>query len=242
MTNFLDYEVNEYVPKYDVGSIDLSQVFNDFSFENNDKLKDIEPDKQSYITPSVTYNIEDNNVRKSSPKISKVKTEGKISNVKGLSEFNKIYDEVEDEYPEAKKYRKFLTKMAEKESGFNSSIQNLAGAPAYGYFQFMQDGIKYNNISRFAKTDVKTFRNNPKLQILAAIKLAKEFEKGFSKEDLGIAKSKGFTKFGLLGGAWLAGNGGVRKYLKGISDPSDKHWDENGKGTNVSSRIKLFNF
>ena len=69
---------------------------------------------------------------------------------KGLDEFNKWYDEVEKEDPEAKHYRQFLTKMAEQESGFNSAIQNRAGAPAYGYFQFMQDGKKYNNITAYA--------------------------------------------------------------------------------------------
>lgn len=161
---------------------------------------------------------------------------------KGLDEFNKWYDEVEKEDPEAKHYRQFLTKMAEQESGFNSAIQNRAGAPAYGYFQFMQDGKKYNNISAYAGTDVDTFRNNPKLQIKAAIKLAKQFERGFNKQDLELAAQKGYTKFGLLGGAWLAGNGGVRKYLQGLANPSDKHWSKSGSGTDVASRIQMFNF
>lgn len=161
---------------------------------------------------------------------------------KGLDEFNKWYDEVEKEDPEAKHYRQFLTKMAEQESGFNSAIQNRAGAPAYGYFQFMQDGKKYNNITAYAGTDVETFRNNPKLQIKAAIKLAKSFERGFNKKDLELAAQKGYTKFGLLGGAWLAGNGGVRKYLQGLANPSDRHWSKSGSGTDVASRIQMFNF
>lgn len=161
---------------------------------------------------------------------------------KGLDEFNKWYDEVEREDPEAKHYRQFLTKMAEQESGFNSAIQNRAGAPAYGYFQFMQDGKKYNNITAYAGTDVETFRNNPKLQIKAAIKLAKSFERGFNKKDLELAAQKGYTKFGLLGGAWLAGNGGVRKYLQGLANPSDRHWSKSGSGTDVASRIQMFNF
>lgn len=165
-----------------------------------------------------------------------------INPSKGLDEFNKWYDEVEQEDPEAKNYRQFLTKMAEQESGFNSAIQNRAGAPAYGYFQFMQDGKKYNNISAYAGTDVDTFRNNPKLQIKAAIKLAKQFERGFNKQDLELAAQKGYTKFGLLGGAWLAGNGGVRKYLQGLANPSDKHWSKSGSGTDVASRIQMFNF
>lgn len=161
---------------------------------------------------------------------------------KGLDEFNRWYDEVEQEDPEAKNYRQFLTKMAEQESGFNSAIQNRAGAPAYGYFQFMQDGKKYNNITAYADTDVETFRNNPKLQIKAAIKLAKSFERGFNKKDLELAAQKGYTKFGLLGGAWLAGNGGVRKYLQGLANPSDRHWSKSGSGTDVASRIQMFNF
>ena len=161
---------------------------------------------------------------------------------KGLAAFNKAYDEVEASNPEAKKYRQFLTKMAEQESGFNSAIQNRAGAPAYGYFQFMQDDKKYNNIRQYAGTDIETFRNNPKLQIEAAIKLAKSFEKGFSKEDLELANKNGYSTWGLLGGAWLAGNGGVRKFLRGQGNPSDRHWSKEGKGTDVSTRIKAFNF
>lgn len=165
-----------------------------------------------------------------------------ITPSKGLDEFNKWYDEVEKENPEAKNYRQFLTKMAEQESGFNSRIQNRAGAPAYGYFQFMQDGKKYNNISAYAGTDIETFRNNPKLQIKAAIKLAKQFERGFNKQDLELAAQKGYTKFGLLGGAWLAGNGGVRRFLQGLGNPSDKHWSKSGAGTSVADRIAMFNF
>lgn len=161
---------------------------------------------------------------------------------KGLAAFNKAYDEVEASNPEAKKYRQFLTKMAEQESGFDSAIQNRAGAPAYGYFQFMQDDKKYNNIRQYADTDIETFRNNPKLQIEAAIKLAKSFEKGFSKEDLELANKNGYSTWGLLGGAWLAGNGGVRKFLRGQGNPSDRHWSKEGKGTDVATRIKAFNF
>lgn len=37
----------------------------------------------------------------------------------------------------------FFAKLAEKESGFNAAIQNTAGYPAWGYFQFMQG--KYGN-------------------------------------------------------------------------------------------------
>lgn len=163
-----------------------------------------------------------------------------VPTVKGSSEFERAYDEVEKTNPDAKKYRKFLTLIAQKESNFDPYIQNKAGAPAYGYFQFMQDDKKYNNISTYAGTDIETFRNNPKLQIEAAIKLAKEFERGFTKKDKELAKQKGFTTFGLLGGAWLGGVKGVRKVLQGSGNPSDKHWG--GVGTTVADRIRQFNF
>lgn len=199
-------------------------------------------------TPTYTIKREETPVDVQQPIIKEEETpimKRELFNIKpskGLDEFNKWYDEVEQEDPEAKNYRQFLTKMAEQESGFNSAIQNRAGAPAYGYFQFMQDGKKYNNISAYAGTDIETFRNNPKLQIKAAIKLAKQFERGFNKQDLELAAQKGYTKFGLLGGAWLAGNGGVRKYLQGLANPSDKHWSKSGSGTDVASRIQMFNF
>ena len=76
----------------------------------------------------------------------------------------------------------------------------------------------------------------------SAIKLAKSFEKGFSKEDLELANKNGYSTWGLLGGAWLAGNGGVRKYLQGLANPSDRHWSKSGSGTDVASRIQMFNF
>lgn len=162
--------------------------------------------------------------------------------IKGPSQFEQYYDEVEKEYPNAKKYRTFLTKIAKVESGFNPYVRNKAGAPAYGYFQFMQDGKKYNNISKYAGTDIETFRKNPKIQILAAVKLAESFEKGFTQQDKELAKKKGFTPFGLLGGAWLAGNSGVRQYLKGMGNPSDKKWSSKGQGTTVEKRMREFNF
>lgn len=162
--------------------------------------------------------------------------------IRGDKEFEQAYNEVEKLNPEAKKYRSFLTQMAKKESGFNKSIQNSAGAPAYGYFQFMQDDKKYKNISTYAGTDIETFRNDPKLQIESAIKLAKSFENEFNDSDRALASKQGFTKFGLLGGAWLAGAGGVRKFLKGQENPSDRHWSKTGAGTDVATRIKEFNF
>ena len=164
-----------------------------------------------------------------------------INPSKGTEEFNRIYDEVEREYPEASKYRAFLTTVAKYESGFNSKAKNK-NAPAWGYFQFMQDDNKYNNIKTYAGVDIQTFLDNPKLQIIAAINLAKSMEKGFSKEDISAAKSKGITKWGMLGGAWLGGNGGLRRYLLNNENISDKHWSPNNSGIDMINQIKRYNF
>lgn len=161
---------------------------------------------------------------------------------RGAEEFNAAYDRVEQRNPEAKKYRRFLTDTAYRESGFNPYIQNKAGAPAYGYFQFMQDGKKWDNITRYAGTDIETFRNNPELQIEAAIKLAKQFEKSFTNEDLNKASKMGYSKWALLAGAWLAGNGGVRTFLRGQGNPNDKKWSKSGAGVSVKDRMDLFNY
>lgn len=161
---------------------------------------------------------------------------------RGAEEFNAAYDRVEQKNPEAKKYRRFLTDIAYRESGFNPYIQNRAGAPAYGYFQFMQDGKKWDNITRYAGTDIETFRNNPELQIEAAIKLAKQFEKGFSQDDLNKASNLGYSRWALLAGAWLAGNGGVRRFLNGQGNPNDKKWSKSGAGVSVRDRMELFNY
>lgn len=161
---------------------------------------------------------------------------------RGAEEFNAAYDKVEQRNPEAKQYRRFLTDIAYRESGFNPYVQNKAGAPAYGYFQFMQDGKKWDNITRYAGTDIETFRNNPELQIEAAIKLAKQFEKGFTNEDLNKASKMGYNKWALLAGAWLAGNGGVRTFLRGQGNPNDKKWSKSGAGVSVKDRMDLFNY
>lgn len=139
----------------------------------------------------------------------------------------------------------FFAKLANKESGFDPYIQNKLGAPAYGYFQFMQgtsNGRSWDNITRFANTDIETFRRSPELQIQAAQKLAESFLKGFSKEDYKRARELGYSDSALLAGAWLGGVGGVRKFLhKGIS-VDDKAWSK-GKniGTDIQTRMKEFN-
>lgn len=161
--------------------------------------------------------------------------------VQGSEEFNKLYDEVVKEDPEAAEYRDFLTTVANYESKYNSQAKNKY-APAWGYFQFMQDDKKYNNIKTYAGVDTQTFLNDPKLQIKAAVKLAQAMEKGFSKEDWENAKAKGISRWGMLGGAWLGGNGGLRKYLRDNINISDKHWSPNNSGIDMISQINRYNF
>ena len=95
----------------------------------------------------------------------------------------------------------FFSLLAKKESGYNSEIQNLQGAPAYGYFQFMQDGERWNNIRDYAGVDIETFRRSPEIQIKAAHKLAEAFLDGFSDRDMARARELGYSDSALLAGA-----------------------------------------
>lgn len=132
----------------------------------------------------------------------------------------------------------FFASIAKHESNFNPTVQNKAGAPAYGYFQFMQDGKKWNNISKFAGVDVTTFRNDPVLQIKAAEKLADKFLSQFTEADKKRARELGYTDSALVRGAWLGGVGGVRNFLhKGIN-ADDRHWDKkNHKGADIKGAM-----
>ena len=132
----------------------------------------------------------------------------------------------------------FFASIAKHESNFNPTVQNKAGAPAFGYFQFMQDGKKWNNISKFAGVDIKTFRNSPILQIKAAEKLANAFLSQFTEKDKKRARELGYSDSALVRGAWMGGVGGVRNFLyKGIN-ASDNHWDKKTrKGSNVKAAM-----
>lgn len=163
------------------------------------------------------------------------------------NQFDSAYDEVVKRNSEASKYRNFLTQVAERESGFRQKVQNSAGAPAWGYFQFMQsDDGKYNNIKHYANTDTQSFLNNPQLQIESAIKLAKEFESSITKADKIKAKLKGLDldtekgKNAAMHAMWLAGAGGFRKWLDG-KNLSDKKWSKDNKGTSVDDLIRKYN-
>ena len=161
---------------------------------------------------------------------------------KGLSQFNLNFDEAlkvgGKEAEELKARRSVLTHLAQVESGFNSAVQNRTGAPAFGYFQFMQGlyrGTNHNNIGQYAGVDVNTFRNSPVLQIRAANKLANSFMSSFSKTELNKLHQLGWTDNAILAGCWLGGPRGVKRLaFKGI-DASD------GSDT-IGKRMKKFNY
>lgn len=161
---------------------------------------------------------------------------------KGLDQFNFNYNEAlkigGNEAAQLQSRRALFTHLAQMESGFNSAIQNRRGAPAYGYFQFMQGnyrGKNYNNVGLFSGVDLNTFRNSPVLQIRAANKLANSFMSSFSKTELDRLHSMGWTDNAIIAGCWLGGPGGVRAY-------AFKNQNRSDGATTVGARMKLFNY
>lgn len=152
--------------------------------------------------------------------------------------FDSAYDAVEAQYPIASKYRTLLTLIAEQESGFNPHAKN-PNAPAYGYFQFMQ-GDRWNNISEYAGVDINTFLNNPEIQIKAAVDLAQAFENSFTEEDIKKAESLGYGMDSMIAGAWLAGAGGVKKFIWEGINRDDKHWSPEGAGVSVKQIMNKY--
>lgn len=135
---------------------------------------------------------------------------------------------------------KFFSLLAKNESGYNPKAKN-PNAPAYGYFQFMQDGVRYHNISHYGDVDIDTFLNTPEIQINAARSLADSFLSHLNEEDLAKMTEKGITRSGALGGMWLGGYGGFKKYLYNDENISDKHWSPSGAGIDMKTQIKRYN-
>lgn len=160
----------------------------------------------------------------------------------GLNNFNFNFNEAlkvgGEEAQQLQSRRTLLTHLAQLESSFNPSIRNRAGAPAYGYFQFMQGnyrGKNYNNVGLYAGVDLDTFRNSPVLQIRAANKLANSFLNSFSKTELQRLHNLGWTDNAIIAGAWLGGPGGVRAFAFNNQNRSDG-------ATTVGERMKKFNY
>lgn len=192
--------------------------------------------------PATALIQEETPVKKTNPVRKAISKAPVFKSSKGLSQFNLNFDEALKvggrEAEELKARRAVLTHLAQVESSFNSSVQNKSGAPAFGYFQFMQGpyrGTNHNNIGQYAGVDINTFRNSPILQIRAANKLANSFMNSFSKTELNKLHQLGWTDNAILAGCWLGGPGGVKKLaFKGI-DASD------GSDT-ISKRMRTFNY
>lgn len=153
--------------------------------------------------------------------------------LKGNKKFEQAFAKAVEVNPNVAKYKNFLVKTAKRESGFNSYIQNTAGAPYYGYFQMGKE-----EITMTTGMSVEEFRNNPVAQILGACKLYEMNLRTIKKigvYDLG--KQKGYSDDALVAGAWMGGPGGVKKYLLGQGDPSDSHWYKDGKGGSSVGKI-----
>jgi hypothetical protein len=135
---------------------------------------------------------------------------------------------------------KFFSLLAKNESGYNPKAKN-PHAPAYGYFQFMQDGVDHHNISNYGDVDIETFLNTPEIQINAARSLADSFLSHLNEEDLAKMAEKGITRSGALGGMWLGGYGGLKRYLYNNENISDKHWSPSGAGIDMKTQIKRYN-
>lgn len=226
--NPLDWAKNLVSPKSEIKVVDDDSKTKETDTSGSDYLNAWKSDNkpESKENESKEDSKEDSKDEKKNPKIT----------YKG-----KGFDDFKENYKKAgidpAKFD-FFASIAKHESNFNPTVQNKAGAPAFGYFQFMQDGKKWNNISKFAGVDIQTFRNNPILQIKAAEKLANAFLSQFTEKDKKRARELGYSDSALVRGAWMGGVGGVRNFLyKGIN-ASDNHWDKKtGKGSNVKAAM-----
>ena len=160
----------------------------------------------------------------------------------GLSNFNSYYDKAiqmgGNESEQLRSRRQLFTALANHESSFNPSIQNRAGVPAYGYFQFMQGNYRgqfHNNIGQYAGTDLNTFRNSPILQIQAANRLANSFLSSFNKVELEKLHQMGYSDSAIIAGCWLGGAGGVKNFAFRNKNSRDVH------GTSVGKYMQMFN-
>ena len=226
--NPLDWAKNLVSPKSEIKVVDDDSKTKETDTSGSDYLNAWKSDNkpESKENESKEDSKEDSKDEKKNPAIT--------YKGKGFDDFKENYKKAEIDPAKFD----FFASIAKHESNFNPTVQNKAGAPAFGYFQFMQDGKKWNNISKFAGVDIQTFRNNPILQIKAAEKLANAFLSQFTEEDKKRARELGYSDSALVRGAWMGGVGGVRNFLyKGIN-ASDNHWDKKtGKGSNVKAAM-----
>ena len=223
-----EYKISGYIPHYIIPKGEVEEVEDDS--EDIPVSQELEEDIILEDDPETTLKIDssfkDTNTFK--PK------NPELNGAKYLA-FKYAYDKS----GVSKERFSFFAKLAEKESRFNPRIQNSAGYPAWGYFQGTHTNNgrtrTWNNISDIAGVDINTFLNNPILQIQSANKLADKFLSGFNQDDFEKARKMGYGDSALIAGAWLAGVGGVKKFLHENQNSYDVH------GTNVKERMDEFN-
>lgn len=235
-----DYEDNDFSDMIMNANIESSDNKEELGMPDNKISNELEPDylkkwKEEFAKNVLAINNNNNkNTIHSSKPIN-------YSETKSEKRFDEAYNQYENINPEAKKYRGFLKKVAYYESRFDNTAKN-PNAPAYGYFQFMQDGKRYNNIQAYSGKNINEFINNPITQIDSAVKMVKDIDKQLTDKDIKRMNELGITKEGAYGIAWLSGVGGLRKFIHNGINSSDKSWYKNGKGgVDVIEQIKRYN-
>lgn len=238
--NYNRYTVDEelsYIPimqDNDEIPANMKPVVDEAKNEQNDKRVSSAIDDifKNFVNTVNMVNADNNTMRRFS---------SSSKSVPSSKEFEKAYDEYEKINPESRRYRKFLTKVAYHESRFNKSAKNK-NAPAYGYFQFMQDGKKYNNISAFAGTGINEYLNNPVLQISSAVKMIDSINRQLTQKDRYRLKELGISDEGAYGMAWLGGVGGLRRFIYDGVNASDSKWyKDKNQGVNMTTQLDRYN-
>lgn len=120
-------------------------------------------------------------------------------------------------------WRKYLTDLAGRESGYRPNITNSIGAK--GYFQLMP----FNRASQWT-TPTQQFEEMFKMSDANM----KWFKKNLTKQDLQKAEELGIDIYGLMAGAHLGGVKGVVRALRGTSNAKDMN------GTSVLNYMTSF--
>lgn len=213
---------------FDLNSSQLDYKAEEFLTQKDNKFTNFSNDSDTW---AVIGDILPRAISKSSNKSQSTKHTSK-----GRSEFESNLEKALKINPSISKYKDFLIATASRESGFNSYIQNTAGAPYYGYFQMGKEEIKSTT-----GLSVEEFRNDPVSQILGAAKLYEKYINSVKK--LGVyelCKEKGYSDDAIAAGAWLGGPGGVKKFITEQGDPSDSHWYNGKGGTTVGTLMNQF--
>lgn len=133
--------------------------------------------------------------------------------------------EIEDDY------KKYLIKLAERESGFNPDAANIQGYK--GLFQMGKTALK--DVGMNEEDYISDWKN----QVDAVIKFTnKNLEQLQSTIDAISGRKVNNTpinKWGLLGAAHLGGVGGIKKYLMSGVDRKDAN------NTSISEYLHYFN-